>query len=192
MEGVLGIEGVSMYSFCSCFFFFQAEDGIRDGTVTGVQTCALPIWPSRGATPRPTRRASAMRSTEVARPAFPEAGCGATKGMGTTGRGVQGMNGNGSRRTVRTALGAALVTVALALIPSAALGVAPQLDSVNLPVGQNHPTFQWTLPMGDKGRVWSDHLVVSTSSEQYAPGTYLAGEFLDRYWASFNTLQKND
>src|SRR5256885_11865156 len=29
------------YSF---FFFFQAEDGIRDYKVTGVQTCALPIW----------------------------------------------------------------------------------------------------------------------------------------------------
>src|SRR6266567_8465123 len=27
------------------FFFFQAEDGIRDLTVTGVQTCALPIYP---------------------------------------------------------------------------------------------------------------------------------------------------
>src|SRR5438034_9490944 len=27
----------------SCFFFFQAEDGIRDHCVTGVQTCALPI-----------------------------------------------------------------------------------------------------------------------------------------------------
>src|SRR5690625_7230123 len=27
------------------FFFFQAEDGIRDGHVTGVQTCALPILP---------------------------------------------------------------------------------------------------------------------------------------------------
>src|SRR5438552_18674422 len=26
-----------------CFFFFQAEDGIRDDLVTGVQTCALPI-----------------------------------------------------------------------------------------------------------------------------------------------------
>src|SRR5215216_889977 len=26
------------------FFFFQAEDGIRDDLVTGVQTCALPIW----------------------------------------------------------------------------------------------------------------------------------------------------
>src|SRR5260370_32397305 len=27
----------------SLFFFFQAEDGIRDSSVTGVQTCALPI-----------------------------------------------------------------------------------------------------------------------------------------------------
>src|SRR5260370_2080485 len=30
-----------------CYFFFQAEDGIRDSSVTGVQTCALPIYPSR-------------------------------------------------------------------------------------------------------------------------------------------------
>src|SRR5437879_10055936 len=32
--------------YCSnfFFFFFQAEDGIRDTSVTGVQTCALPIW----------------------------------------------------------------------------------------------------------------------------------------------------
>src|SRR6266542_4434543 len=30
------------------FFFFQAEDGIRDATVTGVQTCALPICASEG------------------------------------------------------------------------------------------------------------------------------------------------
>src|SRR2546430_12240522 len=29
------------------FFFFQAEDGIRDLTVTGVQTCALPISAAR-------------------------------------------------------------------------------------------------------------------------------------------------
>src|SRR5207245_5192696 len=29
--------------FLFSFFFFQAEDGIRDATVTGVQTCALPI-----------------------------------------------------------------------------------------------------------------------------------------------------
>src|SRR5690348_18131098 len=30
-------------SYVFFFFFFQAEDGIRDGRVTGVQTCALPI-----------------------------------------------------------------------------------------------------------------------------------------------------
>src|SRR5436305_9910471 len=30
-----------MFLFC---FFFQAEDGIRDADVTGVQTCALPIF----------------------------------------------------------------------------------------------------------------------------------------------------
>src|SRR2546430_13183522 len=44
------------------FFFFQAEDGIRDLTVTGVQTCALPIshacsrslcWPAWRAAHRP-------------------------------------------------------------------------------------------------------------------------------------------
>src|SRR5690625_7805129 len=33
-----------MYVLCD-YFFFQAEDGIRDGHVTGVQTCALPIYP---------------------------------------------------------------------------------------------------------------------------------------------------
>src|SRR5690625_2819419 len=35
----------SVVSYSSWFFFFQAEDGIRDGHVTGVQTCALPISP---------------------------------------------------------------------------------------------------------------------------------------------------
>src|SRR5690606_40602725 len=45
-----------------CFFFFQAEDGIRDFHVTGVQTCALPIWncPATGpplpGSPRPAAR----------------------------------------------------------------------------------------------------------------------------------------
>src|SRR2546430_6706421 len=35
------------YSRIFVFFFFQAEDGIRDLTVTGVQTCALPIFYTR-------------------------------------------------------------------------------------------------------------------------------------------------
>src|SRR5437762_7058171 len=40
-----------VYCLCLCFFFFffffQAEDGIRDTSVTGVQTCALPIYRQR-------------------------------------------------------------------------------------------------------------------------------------------------
>src|SRR5690606_2445884 len=38
------IAGILVGAF---FFFFQAEDGIRDFHVTGVQTCALPICPPR-------------------------------------------------------------------------------------------------------------------------------------------------
>src|SRR2546430_2960792 len=37
------MSGVGVELFLH-FFFFQAEDGIRDLTVTGVQTCALPIY----------------------------------------------------------------------------------------------------------------------------------------------------
>src|SRR2546430_11181500 len=42
------IDDYVLWSIACCillfFFFFQAEDGIRDLTVTGVQTCALPIF----------------------------------------------------------------------------------------------------------------------------------------------------
>src|SRR5688572_32584488 len=49
------------------FFFFQAEDGIRDLTVTGVQTCALPILspqvPQGGSTG--TRQKKTLRKRPV-------------------------------------------------------------------------------------------------------------------------------
>src|SRR5207253_7408272 len=48
------------------FFFFQAEDGIRDGHVTGVQTCALPIWSGAAAS---CRRAPCAPSRPAERPA---------------------------------------------------------------------------------------------------------------------------
>src|SRR6266436_7146262 len=38
------LRGQSLESFPWLLFFFQAEDGIRDVAVTGVQTCALPIY----------------------------------------------------------------------------------------------------------------------------------------------------
>src|SRR2546427_1617498 len=60
--------------FFLVFFFFQAEDGIRDLTVTGVQTCALPIRTPNSLAPRaratwsevPTQ--SLSKSTRVTRP----------------------------------------------------------------------------------------------------------------------------
>src|SRR5207249_7183471 len=38
-----------LFNFFFFFFFFQAEDGIRDRNVTGVQTCALPIYLDKAA-----------------------------------------------------------------------------------------------------------------------------------------------
>src|SRR5690625_6376127 len=47
------------------FLFFQAEDGIRDGHVTGVQTCALPIYCQNfcAVTERPTSGARSSGSS---------------------------------------------------------------------------------------------------------------------------------
>src|SRR5688572_6472719 len=68
--------------FLVFFFFFQAEDGIRDLTVTGVQTCALPILaPSRSRAAsarvrhlrsrsrnRPIKRCNGVRDPRAAAP----------------------------------------------------------------------------------------------------------------------------
>src|SRR2546422_11515339 len=43
MHSVIPAVALGWTSLCLFFFFFQAEDGIRDVAVTGVQTCALPI-----------------------------------------------------------------------------------------------------------------------------------------------------
>src|SRR5256885_6936209 len=63
---------VSNYLF---YFFFQAEDGIRDYKVTGVQTCALPIWAEHttrmrghGRRAHDPDRAARSRSAPHARP----------------------------------------------------------------------------------------------------------------------------
>src|SRR6266536_2339622 len=59
------LEGTGLFR---SFFFFQAEDGIRDPLVTGVQTCALPI------SARPARRVAgaAGRDSDAGGDAQPE------------------------------------------------------------------------------------------------------------------------
>src|SRR5207249_8463858 len=78
IAGVCGRYG----AYVANFFFFQAEDGIRDRNVTGVQTCALPISgrrhhrggraPRRGARPprwcrRPAAATAARRTPQIGR-----------------------------------------------------------------------------------------------------------------------------
>src|SRR3712207_7005573 len=49
--GLIGVDRLGMGDLCGSdpvVFFFQAEDGIRDIGVTGVQTCALPISKEAG------------------------------------------------------------------------------------------------------------------------------------------------
>src|SRR5258707_7412637 len=59
----------------SLFFFFQAEDGIRDIGVTGVQTCALPILVTPRARPRGmmvTLCTGSVRGNSLATTAWPD------------------------------------------------------------------------------------------------------------------------
>src|SRR5690606_39599897 len=44
-NNAIRLHRLTVHLSYSLFFFFQAEDGIRDFHVTGVQTCALPIYP---------------------------------------------------------------------------------------------------------------------------------------------------
>src|SRR2546425_5385201 len=79
------------------FFFFQAEDGIRDKLVTGVQTCALPISSRRVTCPisstasgGPTPRARAPASA-------PGRGRGSPSSTGSPGRTAARFTGRGGR-----------------------------------------------------------------------------------------------
>src|SRR5256885_10866809 len=59
---------ISLANTTMCdLFFFQAEDGIRDYKVTGVQTCALPIYtfPTPGHTPRAMNKPHEKWSTRT-------------------------------------------------------------------------------------------------------------------------------
>src|SRR2546426_4842758 len=56
-----------MASLSILFFFFQAEDGIRDYKVTGVQTCALPICAVPVDLLRPAAQHAGLRRHPVAR-----------------------------------------------------------------------------------------------------------------------------
>src|SRR5256885_10758224 len=100
------------------FFFFQAEDGIRDYKVTGVQTCALPISGARRAASLPRadarrredrspRRAAAARDGAGAHRPESAAAHGAAGPLGGAGppAGARGRHGAPRRRAARRPTG---------------------------------------------------------------------------------------
>src|SRR2546430_4090280 len=87
---VVGGRGVRIVSglraLVGGFFFFQAEDGIRDLTVTGVQTCALPICRYRrlAAASTATSRRRSFRAAREAGPRATSRACSTRSRLNTT------------------------------------------------------------------------------------------------------------
>src|SRR2546428_4908138 len=78
----------------SFLFFFQAEDGIRDLIVTGVQTCALPIW----SWDRPSAANAAVRSDDPTTTSREwRVACQSSRSIGSSGSGERERGGVGKR-----------------------------------------------------------------------------------------------
>src|SRR5699024_7240694 len=121
--GLVACRAHSVRSGYLSYFFFQAEDGIRDRNVTGVQTCALPICclVTRLAVARILRPGSALVVT-VRAGAIPRSGavlrsCGGLGRLSAQAREV---------RVVRRELGAAVARRLAVVLPGpAVLGLHP-------------------------------------------------------------------
>src|SRR5699024_11822924 len=80
-------------------FFFQAEDGIRDRNVTGVQTCALPILFARNFSCPGTRSSSRTCSPDSAPPPSPASSSPPTR-AGRPNRAITGTRSRSEERRV--------------------------------------------------------------------------------------------
>src|SRR3954453_2422034 len=101
------------------------------------------------------------------------------------------MQGHASPRTRSAARALTLLALALAGVMAVVVGRAladpPILQSVELPLYQNHPTFHWTLPTGAQGQVQSQFIETATGS-----GTGVGGHFLQKNLLTFRTLRSTD
>src|SRR5439155_5797733 len=131
------------------YFFFRAEDGIRGGHVTGVQTCALPISGSaddradrdrdEGDARRVRRRDAADRRTRADRSGIrarrTDEGAAAASGRG--GRGAQARAPvEATQLTTRTRV--AMVWPEVATVASGVVGVRAEADDAAELVDQAH------------------------------------------------------
>src|SRR5262249_59838781 len=91
-------------------FFFKAEDGIRDWSVTGVQTCALPIWqlarcPAPSESKTPSGLASEPTPAKGARYSLPRRASSKLPAMAATQRPVAAPTATGSPRSEERRVG---------------------------------------------------------------------------------------
>jgi hypothetical protein len=84
------------------------------------------------------------------------------------------------RRAIKTAVFAAALATMLLAGAQRAVAAPPLLDSVELPLYQNHPTYHWTLPTGVK----SEFLQVARSSDVNEDGYFLQKDLV-----AFDTLK---
>jgi hypothetical protein len=80
-----------------------------------------------------------------------------------------------------------LIVVALLASPAAAFADPPILNSIDIAPGNHHPTFNWTLPVGDKGQVQSVLVESAKSSDTNADGY-----FLQKNVVSYNSFGAGD
>src|SRR2546425_1117675 len=134
------------------FFFFQAEDGIRDKLVTGVQTCALPISPPASV----TGRVPLHRALHVARLALLVLGAVAAAFL------LQWWEHPWLGSLADLAIAAAFLFIIGDAAPRALAAVAPQLSIEALPLARRtlwpFGPLLWLLGGADKGL----HTLVTT------------------------------
>src|SRR2546426_2898076 len=95
--GISGVVEAAVRAVRRAVFFFQAEDGIRDYKVTGVQTCALPICAPRPAPAAPAR-ARRRRETRNGQGEVSELQCYAQAAAGASG--PAGLRSRGGRSSI--------------------------------------------------------------------------------------------
>src|SRR3954451_12186488 len=99
---------------------------------------------------------------------------------------MQGMRKNAlgsTRAATRLAFVAVAAAVALVLFTGRAQADPPVLQSIGLPLYQNHPTFHWALPTSDKGKVRSNFVETAKGSD-----VGVGGYFLQKNLVSYNPL----
>src|SRR5699024_7695496 len=135
---------------CTFFFFFQAEDGIRDRNVTGVQTCALPIWiAKRTAGQRRRALTTTSRSAADSRPQISPT--------------VRGRKGSGCLREEANSPSA----------DSTRLSCSSRASSSPRPTGRMSSASSWRLPrlVQNVGFAWTTTRAPGTGSTGRARST---------------------